>query len=494
LNIFQKKTVEHLLKDAYVGGEHHTLSRSLGRFNLTMLGVGTIIGAGIFVLTGQAAAQYAGPAIILSFVISGIACAFSALCYAEMAAMIPVAGSAYTYTYATLGELFAWIIGWDLLLEYLFGAGMVAVGWSGYMVSALSDIGVIFPAALCNAPLRDDPKLGWVLTGAIINLPAVLVVLFLMGLLILGVRESARFNNIIVAVKVTVILLFIGFGISYVTMANLTPFIPPNTGQFGMYGMSGILRAAGVVFVAYIGFDVVSTAAQEARNPQKDMPVGILASLAITTVLYIAVAFVMTGMVDYHSLSVPHPIAVAIDSTGQKLFWLRPVIKIGAIAGISSVLVGLMYGQPRIFYAMSRDGLLPKVFQRVHSRFKTPYVATLITGMAVALLAGLFPIGILGDMISIGTLLAFTIVCLGVLVLRYTNPDIHRPFKVPLSPYIPVMGALIAVVEMTALPTNTWIRLIVWMLVGLIIYAIYGVKNSRLTSGGTEQDSAAPGR
>ncbi|MBM4161284.1 MAG: amino acid permease [Ignavibacteria bacterium] len=477
--LFITKPLDSLLVEASDSGVH-TLKRTLGPVNLVTLGIGAIIGAGIFVLTGQASAQYAGPAIVLSFVLSGIACAFAGLCYAEFASMIPIAGSAYTYSYATLGELIAWIIGWDLILEYLFGASTVAVGWSGYVVSFLRDWGVVIPAQFTNAPFMHDPQTGWYTTGAIINLPAVLIVAFMSSLLVIGIRESANFNNIIVVVKVAVVLLFIAFGVSYINADNWTPFIPPNTGEFGHFGLSGILRGAGVIFFAYIGFDAVSTAAQEAKNPKKDMPIGILGSLVVCTVLYILVAGTLTGIVSYEKLLVPDPIAVGVDEAGEGLFWLRPLIKIGAIAGLSSVILVMLLGQPRIFFSMAKDGLLPQKFSAVHPKFRTPYVTTILTGVVAMTIAGLFPIGILGELVSIGTLLAFVIVCIGVLVLRYTRPDQPRPFKTPWVPVVPILGAIACLAQMLALPWDTWLRLLVWMAAGLIIYFVYGRRHSKL--------------
>ncbi|HNW27775.1 MAG TPA: amino acid permease [Spirochaetota bacterium] len=474
----ERKPIEELIVDNH---EEHGrgLKRVLGPMHLTMLGVGVIVGAGIFVLTGQVAAQYTGPAIVLSFVISAVACGFAGLCYAEFASLIPVSGSAYTYAYATLGKLFAWIIGWDLILEYLFGASSVAVGWSGYVTSFLKDFGIVIPNYLASAPFAHDPKIGWYATGAVINLPAVLVVLIFTLLLILGIKESASFNNVIVVLKVTVILLFIGFGIFFIKMDNLTPFIPENTGNFGEYGWSGILRGAGVIFFAYIGFDVVSTAAQEVKNPKRDMPIGILGSLTIVTILYILVAFVLTGIVSYTQLRVPDPIAVGINSLGDDFFWLRPIVKLGAIAGLTSVVLVLLYGQSRIFYTMARDGMLPGTFAKVHSKYRTPYVTTLVTGAAAIFFSGLFPIGLLGEMVSIGTLLAFVIVCVSVMVLRYSKPKLHRPFKTPLMPFVPIMGALVSLAQMFALPQDTWMRLLVWMFIGFIIYGLYGERHAR---------------
>ena len=377
-DIWIKKSLKMLMSEA--SDEHSGLKRTLTRWNLVLLGVGAIIGAGIFVLTGQAAASYAGPAVILSFVIAGIACAFAGLCYAEFASMIPIAGSAYTYAYATLGEFIAWIIGWDLILEYLFAASTVAVGWSGYVVSLLKDFGIIVPAHLSGAPLAFDTAThAWTSTGALINFPAMLIIGLMSTFLVIGIRESANINNAIVVVKVLVILLFIGFGASYVDTANWHPFIPENTGTTGQYGWSGIFRAAGVIFFAYIGFDAVSTAAQEAKNPQKDMPWGILGSLVACTIIYILVGLVMTGMVNFKLLNDPAPVAVAVDAAGDGLKWLRFPIKIGAIAGLSSVILVMLMGQPRIFFSMAKDGLLPPAFAKVHPKYKTPYISTIMT-------------------------------------------------------------------------------------------------------------------
>jgi len=484
--------------------EDNGMKRALSATNLTTLGIGAVIGAGIFVLTGQAAAQYAGPGIVISFLISGLACLFAGLCYAEFASMIPVSGSAYTYAYATLGEFIAWIIGWDLILEYLFAASTVSVGWSGYVVSFLKDFGILIPpqfTAAYSTVLVDIPNLGWKpltsqitesLTAsgiavnslphitAILNLPAMFVIAAITMLLIIGIKESASFNNIMVMIKVFVILLFIGIGFFFVNKANWHPFIPANTGVWGHFGWSGILRGSAVIFFAYIGFDAVSTAAQEAKNPQRDMPIGILGSLGISTVLYILVAIVLTGIVSYTFLNVADPIAVGVDAMGKGLFWLRPIIKIAAIAGLSSVILVMMLGQPRIFYAMAKDGLLPPRFARIHSRFKTPYFSTIITGIVACILAGILPINILGELVSIGTLLAFVIVCVGILFLRYKRPELKRPFKTPLVPLIPILGASICLLQMYSLPFDTWLRLIVWMAIGMVIYFTYSVHHSQL--------------
>jgi len=474
--MFSTKSITNLINESE--DKENGLKRTLGRLNLTTLGIGAIIGAGIFVLTGQAAAQYAGPGIVISFVIAGLACAFAGLCYAEFASMIPIAGSAYTYAYATMGQFVAWTIGWDLVLEYLFGASTVAVGWSGYVVSFLKDFGIHIPAALCNAPLTHDLT-GFHLTGAILNLPAMLIVGLMTALLVVGIRESANFNNLVVIVKIAVILLFIVLGWSFINADNWTPLIPENTGTFGEFGWSGVFRAAGVIFFAYIGFDAVSTAAQEAKNPQKDMPWGILGSLVVCTILYILVSLVMTGIVRYDQLNTAAPIAVAVDAAGPALFWLRPLIKIGAIAGLSSVILVMLMGQPRIFFSMSRDGLLPAGLSKVHKKYKTPHVTTIITGVTAMIIAGLFPISLLGELVSIGTLLAFVIVCLGVLVLRYKRPEIHRPFKTPLFPLVPILGVLSSLAVMSFLPLDTWLRLIVWMGIGFLIYFFYGRKHAK---------------
>lgn len=474
--LFARKSVQVLQAELESGPQ---MKKVLGPVGLIALGIGGIIGAGIFVLTGQAAAQYAGPSIAISFIISAIACALAGLCYAEFAASIPVSGSAYTYSYASLGEFLAWFIGWDLMLEYLFGAAAVAVGWSGYVTSFLKDFGIHLPSSLTSAPL-DHTANGWHFTGAFLNLPAMFIVLICMLFLFKGIQESSSLNNVVVAIKLMVLVLLVGFGFAYINSANWQPFIPPNTGTFGEYGWSGIFRGAAVVFFAYIGFDAVSTAAQEAKNPQRDMPIGIIGSLVISTVVYIVVALVITGIVPYKQLNVPDPIAVAINGTGNALMWLRPIVKIGAIAGLSSVILVSLLGQTRVFFSMSRDGLLPAAFSKLHPRFHTPHVATLITGGITMLVAGLFPISLLGELVSIGTLLAFAIVCASIIILRKTQPDLPRPFKTPWVPLVPILGVLASVGQMFFLPLDTWWRLIIWMGIGMVIYFTYGVKHSKV--------------
>jgi APA family basic amino acid/polyamine antiporter len=404
---------------------------------------------------------------------------FAGLCYAEFASMIPVSGSAYTYGYATMGEFIAWIIGWDLILEYLFGAATVAVGWSGYVVHFFDYFGLHIPASISQSPFIYDAN-GWHASGSLINFPAMFIIIVTSALLVIGIKESAKANNIIVIIKVIVILLFIGLGISHIDTGNWQPFIPENTdGQWGHFGLSGILTAAGVVFFAYIGFDAVSTASQEARNPKRDMPTGILVSLGICSILYVAVSLVLTGVVNYRELNVPAPIAVAIDKFGDSLSWVTPIINIGAVAGLSSVVLVMLMAQSRIFFTMANDGLLWKVFSRVHPKYKTPYLTTIIVGSVAAVVAGLLPIGLLGELVSIGTLLAFIIVCVGIIILRRKEPNAPRGFRTPLVPAVPILGAIICFAQMASLPQDTWGRLLIWMAIGFVIYFTYSVRHSK---------------
>lgn len=474
MTLFTKKSIRDLRADA----ESNTLRRALGPLNLTTLGIGSIIGTGIFVLTGTAASQNAGPALVVSMIIAGIACAFAGLCYAEFASMIPVAGSAYTYAYATMGELMAWIIGWDLVLEYALSTATVAVGWSGYFTSLLADAGLHIPAFLSAAP-GETVAIGNTTVSGIFNLPAAMIVGLVAWLLVIGIRQSANTNTALVLIKSMVLVVFVLAGAAYINSDNLHPFIPANTGKFGAFGWSGVLRGAGVIFFAYIGFDAVSTAAQEAKNPQRDMPIGILASLAICTVIYIAVAIVLLGIVHYSKLNVADPLAVGIDATG--LTWFSPILKVSALFGLFSTMLVTLLGQTRIFFTMSRDGLLPKVFQSVHPSFRTPHVSTMLTGTIVAIAAGVTPIRVLSVLVSMGTLLAFVLVCFGVLILRKTAPDIPRPFRTPGVPVVPILGAIFCVLQMVALPATTWERLVVWLALGMIVYFAYGRRNAERT-------------
>lgn len=487
--MFATKSIEQI-KTEQTGHNDAGLQRVLGPGQLIMLGVGAIIGTGIFVLTGQAAAANAGPAIVISMLLAGLTSVLAALCYSEFAASVPVAGSAYTYAYATLGEFVAWVIGWDLILEYALGAATVAVGWSGNLVTLLHQLGWSMPAAISAAPGTVIQLANGGTATAMFNLPAVLITMAVTLLLIVGVSESATVNAVIVVIKVAIVLVVIGAGALFIDTANWHPFIPENTGTFGEYGWSGILRGAGVIFFAYIGFDAVSTSAQEARDPQRDMPRGILGSLAICTVLFVLVSAVMVGIVPYQQmLNQPAPLVVAIQSAAGRAAgtpWaplmngLTMLLTVGALAALSSVMVVMMLAQPRIFLAMSKDGLLPKWAGVIHPRFHTPHISTIVTGVVVALAAGLTPIATLGTLVSIGTLMAFVIVSIGVIVLRRTRPDLPRPFRMPLVPLLPALSALVAFVLMLGLPRATWERLFIWMAAGIVFYVVYGRRRSRL--------------
>ena len=499
-NLLARKPLDTILSEVGETGAH-TLKRALGRLNLMALGVGAIIGAGIFVLTGSASAQFAGPAIMLSFILAGTGCFFAGLCYAEFASLIPIAGSAYTYGYATLGEIFAWIIGWDLILEYAFGAATVASGWSANVAQLLERIGIFLPPQFTATP---GTKLVlfqglWQPLAALpagvnathlpaatgmFNIVAFLGICGVTTVLVIGIKESATLNTVIVLVKVGTVLTFIAIAGIYVlahmaeAKANWTPFVPPNAGEFGKYGWSGVARAAGVIFFAYIGFDAVSTAAQEAKNPKKDMPWGILGSLLICTILYIATSGLLTGAVSYKQLNVAAPVAFGMTMIGVR--WGEYLVLIGTIMGLTTVMLVMLLGQSRVFYSMSRDGLLPRWASTVHPRFRTPWISSIVVGVFVAVFASLIPIGILGELVSIGTLLAFVIVCAGVWVLRVRRPDLPRAFKTPLVPLVPILGILISMLLMVALPGGTWARLIVWLIIGMAIYFGYGRKHSRV--------------
>lgn len=465
--LFATKPLDRILAESE--GEH-ALKRTLGPVQLVALGIGAIIGAGLFSLTGIAAANHAGPAITIAFVLAALGCAFAGLCYSEFSTMIPIAGSAYTYSYATMGELLAWIIGWDLVLEYAVGAATVAVSWSGYIASLANDFGIVLPQSLIASPFAP-------VNPGIINLPAVLVVTLISLVLMIGIQESARANAIIVVLKVAVVILFIIFGWAYINPANYVPYVPGNQGP-GEFGVSGIIRAAGIVFFAFIGFDAVSTAAQETRNPQRNMPIGIIGSLVVCTILYVLFAHVLTGIVNFRELNNAAPVATAIDRTG--LVWLKTAIKLAIIAGYTSVILVMLLGQSRVFYSMSRDGLLPKVFSDIHPEWRTPWRSNLVFMVFVGLFAAFAPIQIVGEMTSIGTLFAFVLVCAGILVMRRTHPELRRPFRTPLVPLVPILGIAANLFLMFGLGFENWARLLVWLAIGLVIYFGYSRKHSLL--------------
>jgi APA family basic amino acid/polyamine antiporter len=456
-----------------MSSEAPALRRSLGALDLILIGVGATIGAGIFVLAGTAAAQWAGPAVTVSFILAALGCLCGALCYAELAVLMPQAGSAYTYARVATGPLIGWLVGWNLVLEYLVCAATVAVGWSAYFSEVLAGLGLPLPARFSNAPLRFAGGYNLVATGAVVNVPAVALIVVLTVLVLAGIGATARANNLMVWTKMAIVVLVIACGAAYVHPANWHPFVPPNTsGRFGEFGVSGVLRGAALMFFAYIGFDTVSTLAQESRRPQRDLPIGLLGSLGICAALYVGVAAVMTGMVSYRHLDVANPITVALAQAGPDLAWLVPTVGVGAILGLASAVLSSLLGQSRIFYAMARDGLLPPLFLRVHSRFGTPLAGTIIVGAFAALIAGLFPIEVLGELVSIGTLLAFMSVCVDVMVMRRSHPHLPRIFRVPWSPLVPSLGIACCAVLMLSLPAATWIRLLVWMVLGLLIYPV----------------------
>jgi APA family basic amino acid/polyamine antiporter len=477
MGIWSRKSVDVMRQEAGAAGVH--LHRNLGVVSLTAFGVGSTIGAGIFVLTGGEAAHHAGPAVTYAFILASLACFFAGLCYAEFAAMVPIAGSAYSYAYATMGELVAWIIGWCISLEYVFSAAVVAIGWSGYTQSALGDIGMHLPALLSAAPVKLVAG-HIVTTGTLVDLPAVLVTLGCTLLLVVSTRHSAILNTIIVSAKVAAIGIIIVVGARYVDPANWHPFVPPNAGEFGSFGWSGVARAAGVVFFAYIGFDGISTLAEECHHPQRTIPLSLFAALAICTALYIGVSLVITGLTPYGGLDVPDPIYFALSTVQADLGWLKFLVAVVAVFGLISVILFSLLGQVRILYAMGRDGLMPAALARTSPRFKTPYVGTLWTGALAALTAGFVPLSILGELISIGTLLAFAMVCAGILVLRRTAPEAHRPFRTPWVPLVPILGVLCCVTLMFSLPNDTWLRLIIWLAIGVGVYWAYGRRHSKL--------------
>lgn len=472
------KPISLLLKESAEENEN-SLKRTLGPVNLILIGIGIIIGAGLFSLTGIAAGQHSGPAVTISFIIAALGCTFAALCYAEFSAMIPVAGSAYTYSYATMGELFAWIIGWDLVLEYSVGAATVAISWSQYLTKFLSWFDLYLPPQITMSPFETAKAADGTLVHGIINIPAALIVILVTMVIVRGTKGSAIFNALIVTLKVGVVLVFIAVGWSYINPQNYHPYIPQNTGVWGEYGWSGVLRGAGLVFFVFIGFDAVSTAAQEAKNPQRNMPIGIIGSLVVCTILFVLFAYVMTGMANYKEfIGSGAPVAIAIEKTHYA--WLSKAVVLAILIGYTSVILVDLLGQSRVFYSMSKDGLLPRIFSEVHQRFRTPWKSNIVLCAFIAIFAAFVPISVVGEMTSIGTLLAFVMVCAGVLILRKKQPDTLRPFKTPLVPLVPILGIITCLAMMSFLPGDTWLRLVIWLAIGLVIYFVYGKRNSKL--------------
>lgn len=488
MSLWRTKSLEYMQQEANSGSQK--LERTLGPVNLVLLGVGAIIGAGLFSITGIAAAENAGPAIVLSFILASIGCAFAGLCFSELAAMIPVSGGAYSYAYGTMGEFVAWLIGWALILEYATGAAVVSISWSAYVISFLQDFGIQFPAWMIASPWQPTQRLDGTSEFGFINIPAMIIVCLLSWLLIRGIDKSAKVNAFLVAIKVAVVLIFIGVGFFYINHANYKPFIPENTGTFGEFGWSGILRASGVVFLAYIGFDAIATTAQEVKKPQRDLPIGIIGSLLVCTILYVLFSFVLVGLVPYPQLNVAAPVATAINNTPY--LWLNWGIKLAIIAGLTSVILVLLLAQSRVFFSMSKDGLLPPIFSAVHPKFHTPWISSLILMVCVGIFAGFAPLSLVGHMTSIGTLLAFVIVCLSVIVLRKTRPDIHRPFLTPFVPLFPILGIAICLLMMFSLGWMTWARLTIWLLIGLAIYFLYGKSHSHLNKEATIKVTEKP--
>lgn len=470
------------MKDVHEGPHEggHELKRHLKSIHLISIGIGAIVGAGIFVITGQAAAIYAGPAVVISFLIAAVICTLAGLCYAELSSLIPISGGSYSYSYVAMGEFPAWIVGWTLMMQLLSSASTVAVGWSGYLVSFLRDFGIILPTALTQEPFSYNTEQGLYMSGAFLNVPAIVLIALIAFLISMGIKAAAYFNNVMVAIKLSTIILFIIIGIPYINTENWTPFIPENTGHFGEFGITGIFRGAGLVFFAYVGFDTVSTLAQDAVNPQKSLPRGILGSLGICTAAYIITSLVLTGVVSYTLLNVPDPISIALNAFGPKMFWLNLIVKMAILAGLTSVVLVQLLGQTRIFFAIGKDGLLPRPFCRINSKLKTPLFASIMTGLISLIIAGLFPIDILGQLVSMTTLFLFTIVCLGVLILRYSHPEVKRPFKVPLVPYLPILGIGACIFQMICLPIITWVQLVGWLVLGLGIYFAYGFRHSHV--------------